>query len=157
MGRRRLRSMIGIDYASHSFEKVLAGGSFSRPYTKSTYYQRYSLRNAEIKPLRRSAPAFHQALLYDCGNLRRTFEATLGWDRPQPLTSGKLKALHYLANQQENPDADIARQLSAWLRYHKLHSPRKRLRNKRKPQWPMTLKTLATRFNAAQGDLSMVW
>ena len=98
------------DYTSHSFEKVPAGGSFSTPYTKSTYYQRYSLRIAEIMPLRRSAPAFHQGLVYDWGNLRRTFEATLGWDKPQPtLTVGKLKALHYLATAQEGPDADIAR------------------------------------------------
>ena len=73
--------------------------------------------------------------------------------------AGKLKTLQYLASAQEGPDADIARQLSAWLRYHKLLSPRRRrLRHKTKPQRPMmTLKTLAKRFNARQGDLSMVW
>ena len=137
------------DYTSHSFEKVLAGGSFSTPYTKNTYYQRYSLRIAEIMPLRRSAPAFHQGLVYRWASLRRTFDATLGWDKPQPLTAGKLKALHYLATAQEGPDADIARQLSAWLRYHKLLSPHRRLRHKTKAPRPMmTLKTLMMKREA---------
>ena len=146
-----------VDYTSHSFEKVLAGGSFSTPYTKGTYFQRYSLRLAEIMPLRRSAPAFHQGLVYGWGNLRRGFEATFGWEKRQALTVGKLKALQYLAGEQEGPDADIAKQLSAWLRFHNSFSPRIRLRSKKKPQRPTTLKTLAKRFNAAQGDLNMVW